>query len=135
MKGILENLIKLSFLNRDDMSEKKVAQALIKIAKQMGDFNTLLKIAKKDKPKKKSPASKIKAKNPGITDLPDGAWKEWSVGKLVSHFKTQAKEDGKQAISRAVNNIARWNKKKDPSLSKKAKSVMEKLSKAWDKEK
>ena len=83
---------------------------------------------------KTSDTKKIKSENPGITGLPEGAWKKWSVGKLVNHFISKAKSKGKPAISKAVMNIERWNKNDNPTLSKKARSVMNKLkaSKEWE---
>lgn len=77
----------------------------------------------------------IQAKNPGIADLPENAWNEWSIGKLVDHFSSLSNKEGKQEVSRIVNNIARWNENKDPELSDKAKSVMAKLHDKWESEK
>jgi len=72
--------------------------------------------------------SDIKAKHPGVTGLPDGAWLDWDVEKIVNHLISSAKKRSKGAIARAVNNIARWNKERNPELSKKASTVMKTLS-------
>lgn len=74
----------------------------------------------------------IKVKNPGITELPEGAWNEWTIGKLVDHLYRVAGKDKRQEIARAVNNIARFNENRDPELSDKAKSVMSKLHDKWE---
>ena len=46
----------------------------------------------------------IKAKHPGITELPENGW-DWAVEKLVSHFVKMAKKKGRGAISKAIQNI------------------------------
>ena len=78
-------------------------------------------------------AGDIKAKHPGILDLPEGAFSSWSVDKLVRKMISLAKSKGKGAVSRAVNNIARWQSKRAPELAAKARSVMAALkkSKKW----
>lgn len=76
--------------------------------------------------------TEIEVKNPGIEELPEGAWNDWSVDKLVSHFKSLAGKKGKPEISKSINNIERWNKNSNKSLSDKARSVMDKLSKEWE---
>jgi len=72
----------------------------------------------------------IKAKNPGIMEMPEGAWDRWSVKKLVAHFTTMGKKKGKPETARAIMNIERWNKNRDPALSAKARSVMNVLKKS-----
>jgi hypothetical protein len=76
----------------------------------------------------------IEAKHEGITELPEGAWGDWGVEKLVSHFIALAKKKGKPAMSNSINNIIRWNKNTNKELSSKAREVMDKLmaSKVWE---
>lgn len=69
----------------------------------------------------------VTAKTPGITGLPDDAWKEWSVGKLVKHFRTLGGQIGKAPAMRTVLNIERWNKTQDPKLSAKARTVIDQI--------
>lgn len=71
--------------------------------------------------------TKIQATHPGITSLPDGAWAEWPVARLTSHFAKLAGKIGKPAAMRAVLNIERWNKAQNPSLSEKARGVIDAL--------
>jgi hypothetical protein len=79
-------------------------------------------------------AKDIEAKHEGITELPEGAWGDWGVEKLVNHFISLAKKKGKPAMSNAINNIIRWNKSDNKELSSKAREVMDKLmaSKVWE---
>jgi hypothetical protein len=74
--------------------------------------------------------TQIKATHPGITKLPEGAWNEWPVAKLVKHFAKLADKVGKPETMRAIMNIERWNKKQNPTLSEKARSVIDKLKKS-----
>lgn len=76
----------------------------------------------------------IKVEHPGMEKMKEGAWKEKNVGQLVSHFITLAKSKGKAPVMRSILNIERWNEKKEPSLSKKARSVINKLekNKTWE---
>jgi len=71
----------------------------------------------------------IEVTHPGVEGLPEGAWNDWAVEKLVKHFISKAKSKGKKEIANSINNLVRWNKKHNPSLSEKASSVMNKLSK------
>lgn len=70
---------------------------------------------------------RTKATHPGITRLPDGAWHDWPVERLVDHFVAQARKQGKPAMARAVLNIWRWNQRRNPLLSQKARKVMNRL--------
>jgi hypothetical protein len=72
----------------------------------------------------------VKSKNLGITELPQGAWDDWGMKDLVAHFIKIAKEKGKSAMSKAILNIERWNKKQNPKLADKARSVMDALKKS-----
>jgi hypothetical protein len=76
----------------------------------------------------------VKVKNPGVMDLPEGGFENWSIAKLVTHLDGLSKTKGKPEITKAVLNLERFNKNKNPELSAKAHSVMTKLSDKWDKE-
>lgn len=75
----------------------------------------------------------VKAKYKGTLGMPEGAWDEWSIPQIVSHAIGEAKKRGKSAISKAIVNLVRWNKKQNPALSKKADAVLQQLStdKGW----
>lgn len=77
-------------------------------------------------------AKNIKAVNPGISKLPEGAWDEWGVSKLAGHFKKLGSSIGKPEAMRAILNIERWNKNQNPKLSEKARSVIDMLKKDKD---
>lgn len=76
----------------------------------------------------------VKAKYSGVLGMPEGAWNTWSVSKIVSNAIEQAKKRGKSAISKAIVNLERWNKKQNPKLATKARQVLNSLSsnKAWE---
>lgn len=76
----------------------------------------------------------VKAKYEGVLAMPEGAWNTWNASKIVSHVIDQAKKRGKGAISKAIVNLVRWNKKQNPKLSRKAQGVLNTLSKseAWN---
>lgn len=76
----------------------------------------------------------IKVKHPGILKVPENFMKEKNVGEIVTRMITRAKDAGKGPIMRALNNLVRWNKNKEPSFSKKMKSVVENLkkNKKWE---
>jgi hypothetical protein len=62
----------------------------------------------------KKHTKKGERRNPGVLDIPEGK----KVTDLsLSHFETLAQKKGIGAVSRALNNLARWNTKKDPKLS------------------
>ena len=75
----------------------------------------------------------IKVEHPGMEKMKEGAWKEKNVGELVKHFIALAHKKGKAPVMRSILNIERWNEKKEQSLSKKARSVINKLeaNKSW----
>jgi hypothetical protein len=85
-----------------------------------------IKLEKKD-------TEEIKVKHPGILDLPEDGFKDWPIKKLVDHFVTLAEEKGKGKISKAIQNLIRWNETKNPKMSAKAQSVFDKYSKLMDK--
>lgn len=73
---------------------------------------------------------KAKVKHPGILEVPEGK----DVEDLpVSHFVALAKKKGRGAIVRALMNLHRWNKKRDPKLSAWAKKTQEAVSAAMEK--
>jgi hypothetical protein len=69
----------------------------------------------------------IKVKNEGILNLPEGAFKDWAVSKLVTHFIGLAKSKGVKAVMNAILNLERWNKTDNPEISTKARSVINAL--------
>jgi|WetSurMetagenome_2_1015567.scaffolds.fasta_scaffold14850_2 hypothetical protein len=85
--------------------------------------NTLITLVEKD-------TSDIKVENEGILEIPEG--KSFDDMPL-KHFISLAKKIGKGPVSKAINNLARWNESKNPSLAKKAREVMDSLkdNKEW----
>lgn len=75
----------------------------------------------------------IQAENPGLLELPENGFNDWNIEKLVSHFVSLAKKKGREAISKGIQNIIRWNKEKNKSLSDKAQSVFDKYAAELDK--
>ena len=72
----------------------------------------------------------IKVENEGILEIPEGkSFEDMSM----NHFISLAKKIGKGPVAKAINNLNRFNKEKNPSLSKKASSMMDSLknSKEW----
>lgn len=77
----------------------------------------------------KEAAPDIQAKNVGILEVPDGK----NVEDLpASHFVALAKKKGLEAVSKALVNLARWNKKQNPKLAKWADDMQEKVSKEME---
>jgi len=66
----------------------------------------------------------IKVKHPGVLDVPDG---KNFYDLPLSHYIDLAKSKGKPEIMKALLNLERWNSKKDPSLSGKARAIIDKL--------
>jgi hypothetical protein len=63
--------------------------------------------------------------HPGVLEVPDGK----DVQSLpLAHFVGLAKTKGEGAVSKALMNLYRWNKTKNPGLSSWAKSMQEKLA-------
>lgn len=72
----------------------------------------------------------IDVKNPGVLEVPEGK----SVDSLpVSHFVNLAKKKGTSNVTKALNNLQVWNKKKDPKLSKWAGNMIDKVKKQTEK--
>lgn len=76
----------------------------------------------------------IKVKNPGILQLPSQGFKNWSIEKLVKHMTSLAQKIGRNKVSKAIQNLIRWNKNDNHSLSKKAQSVFDKYVAKLEKE-
>lgn len=70
-------------------------------------------------------APAIHATHPGVTELPEGAWKEWKTERLAKHFAAlvTSGEAERKEITAAIMNIERWNKNKNRALSRKARIV------------
>jgi hypothetical protein len=81
----------------------------------------------------KTDTKDIKVKNPGILDLPEGGFSKKTIDQLVKHMVKIAKDTGRSKVSKALQNLVRWNKNDDPDMSKKAQSVFDKYSKEMDK--
>lgn len=76
--------------------------------------------------KKAVPTSEIKAEHPGLLELPeDKGFEEVSL----SHYINLAKSKGRAAIMRGLLNLERWNKNKKPSISAKARKIINQLKK------
>lgn len=72
----------------------------------------------------------IEVKHEGILEVPEGK----NVEDLpVSHFVNLAKKKGTGKITKALNNLQVWNKKKNPSLSKWAGDMIDKVNKKMEK--
>jgi rubrerythrin len=71
-----------------------------------------------------SEAANIKAKNPGILEVPD----DRNVMELpVSHFKELIDKRGREAIIRAITNLQVWHEKDNPKISSWAKKMKQSL--------
>ena len=81
------------------------------------------------KKKKKGKWAKAKVKHPGILEVPP----DKHVMTLPdSHFITLAKKKGRGAVVKALMNLYRWNKKRNPKLSSWAKKTQEKVSASFE---
>ncbi len=86
-------------------------------------INLLTEAKKTAKPK-----VKVKIKHPGILEVPEGK----SFEELpLSHYKKLVSKDGYSAISKALTNLEVWNRKKNPEMADKAKSIRVKLDKIY----
>ena len=73
----------------------------------------------------------IEVKHEGVLEVPEGK----NVDDLpMSHFEKLAKKKGLGKITKALNNLQVWNKKKDPKLSKWAGNMIDKLNKKLKKD-
>lgn len=68
----------------------------------------------------------IEVEHPGILEVPEGQDVQ-DMG--FDHFKSLVKKKGYAPISRALTNLHRWNKKKDPKLSSWADKMQDNLGK------
>lgn len=75
--------------------------------------------------------TKIKAKNPGILEVPEDK-KFWQLP--LSHYEKLVDKKGYTKIIRALTNLEVWNKNDDPKISKKASDIADKLKKKYKKE-
>ena len=74
-------------------------------------------------------AVEIEVKHEGILEVPEGK----NVEDLpISHFVDLAKKKGLSKITKALNNLQVWNKKKNPELSKWAGDMIDKVSKRME---
>jgi hypothetical protein len=77
--------------------------------------------------KKKWPKKQVK--NPGILEVPEGK----TVSEMpASYFIGLAKKKGRGAIVKALMNLYRWNKNKNPKLSAWAKKTQEAVSASFE---
>jgi len=68
---------------------------------------------------------KIPVEHPGVLEVPEGK----NVEDLpYSHFQVLAKKKGFAKISRALNNLHVWNKKRNPKLAAWANKMQDRLS-------
>ena len=51
----------------------------------------------------------------------------------ISHFVNLAKRKGRALIVRALLNLERWNKTKNPAIAKHARAAIKAIAKAFDK--
>ena len=73
----------------------------------------------------------IEVKHEGILEVPEGK----NVEDLpIKHFVDLAKKKGTGKITKALNNLQVWNKKKNPKLSKWAGDMIDKVNKRMEKE-
>lgn len=71
---------------------------------------------------------KIPVEHPGVLEVPEGK----DVESLpYSHFAALTKKKGFGEISRALTNLHTWNREKNPTLSRWADKMQEKLAKEF----
>lgn len=74
----------------------------------------------------------IKVKHPGILEIPE----DKTFDELpISHYEALEKQKGKPEVMRALLNLERWNSKKHPSISAKARTIINALKKKHEKQK
>lgn len=74
---------------------------------------------------------KIKTKNPGILEVPEGK-NFWDLP--LKHYKELVDKKGYAKVIRALTNLEVWNKNDDPDISKKASKIADDLKKFYKKE-
>lgn len=68
----------------------------------------------------------IKVENPGILEVPE----DKGFGELpISHYIALEEKKGRAAVMRALLNLERWNSKKHPNISNKAREIINALKK------
>jgi len=66
----------------------------------------------------------IKVEHPGILGIPPDKY-FWQLP--LKHYISLAKKKGKSAIMKALLNLERWNKNRNPRISKEARAIIDKL--------
>lgn len=80
--------------------------------------------------KEKTDPKDIEVTHPGILDVPE----DKNINEMpLEHFVKIAKSKGLSAVTKALMNLVRWNKDRNPKLSQWAKDTQEKVSKAMEK--
>lgn len=72
----------------------------------------------------------ISVSHPGLLQVPAGK-KVWNLP--LKHFIGLAKKKGKSAVMKGLLNLERWNKNKNPEISKKVRDIIDRLknNKEW----
>jgi len=80
---------------------------------------------------RKTSTKNIEVKHPGILSIPKGKH-FWNVG--LKHYINLARKKGKGAVMRALLNLARWNKNKNPKIAARAQKIINALkrSRVWN---
>ena len=63
----------------------------------------------------------IKVEHPGILEIPEGKGFD---DMPQAHYISLAKKKGRGAVMRALLNLERWNQEKAPSVSNKARTII-----------
>jgi hypothetical protein len=66
--------------------------------------------------------TKIKVKHPGILSIPDDK-NFWDMP--IKHYKELIRKKGRAPVMRALLNLERWNKNKNPDISAKARKIID----------
>lgn len=102
--------------------EEQREKLLKKYKKQLSSIKSKLGITE---------GTEIPVKHPGVLEVPEGK----NVDDLpMSHFEKLANKKGLGKITKALNNLQVWNKKKNPELAKWADSMIDKLNKKLKKD-
>jgi len=71
------------------------------------------------------PKVKLKVEHPGVLEVPEGK-KVYDLP--LSHFKELVRRKTLSTVSRALTNLIVWNKKKNPSISKRIDNIQNQLT-------
>lgn len=115
-------------IHGDETDEKIVSSIVDKAVKKGKDTEDAIGIAigmLRAESIEEGRAPDIKAVHAGLLKLPDGAFVEWPVPKLVKHMKKLIADKGQGPIMKGLVNLERWNKNDNPKLSKKARAVID----------